>query len=133
MVPLTHLAKNFAGVVISEPQTVVHRPGWLFAQRCESWMDDAPSETCTTLLVYRSPLVTCTKPMYRPVAELILGADRMDVLGHGFLDDESMMHGTGEFLVARLYDEHVVFPPSAPSVGEMRAVIEEALTGGLVV
>ncbi|AGK86032.1 hypothetical protein Chy4_0070 [Mycobacterium phage Chy4] len=131
--PLTSLVGQFEGVVYTQPEKLVERHGWLEAWKCQAWMEDDPSQVVTMLLAYRSPLCRDTKPMYRPVAEEILKADQVDVLARGFRHDDNMMHGRGEFLVARLRPHSFVESPMCPSLDEIREVVgstvETALTG----
>ncbi|AXH48938.1 hypothetical protein SEA_DUPLO_77 [Mycobacterium phage Duplo] len=131
--PLTSLVGQFEGVVYTQPVKLVERHGWLEAWKCQAWMEDDPSQVVTILLAYRSPLCRDTKPMYRPVAEEILKADHVDVLAQGFRPDDRMMHGKGEFLVARLRPASFVESPMCPSLDEIREVVgstvETALTG----
>lgn len=101
--PLTHLVEALPGLQHSEIKEVVHRPGWLLAQSCSLWHGEPKSDTdiAELLLVYRSPLVTDTKKMYAPVLDRILRAEVLDVLFATELEDEAMMHGTGELTIFR--------------------------------
>jgi hypothetical protein len=127
--PLTHLVRQFEGCSHSETVTVVNRPGWLWSSKCEVWMDDDPSQICTILAVYKSPLLKPTKAMYRPVANLILNAGHTDMLAEGSREDERMIHGRGEWYITRLRSLSFVESPMCPSLEVVRAVMQAGAEG----
>lgn len=73
---------------------VVSQPGWLEVWRCDCW-----------LIVYRSPLVRDTDPMYQPVAEVLIGSGGYKIAYTDVRDDENMMFGRGEFALIKLEGE----------------------------
>ncbi|AMW64151.1 hypothetical protein SEA_EVILGENIUS_74 [Mycobacterium phage EvilGenius] len=100
---LTRLVNLFPEVVHTPVRTIVDEPGWLYAQTCETWWKGSEHlDPVSILLVYRSPLVTDTGKMYRPVSNLILAANRFDAYGRGSREDPGWMGERGEFLVARM-------------------------------
>ncbi|ASR86714.1 hypothetical protein SEA_ET2BRUTUS_76 [Mycobacterium phage Et2Brutus] len=105
--PLVRLSRMFPDVETAAQELIVSKPGWLFAWRQKAWLRGIgdPNDASTTLLVYKSPLVTETKRMYRPILEEIMAAEHMDVMGQGVIQDEDMMHGQGEFVLYRLCSE----------------------------
>ncbi|QFG04647.1 hypothetical protein PBI_KEZIACHARLES14_73 [Mycobacterium phage Keziacharles14] len=132
--PLTRLHEMFENIAHTTPEVLVDDPGWLFAQRCESRWCGAGFDTdpVTALLVYRSTMVKDTSEMYAPVAEILLGAARVELLGQGFIEDSQMMKGRGEWMVLRT--THMPsFPEGPVSYEELVEVItaatEAALTG----
>ncbi|QGH80636.1 hypothetical protein SEA_RAHALELUJAH_76 [Mycobacterium phage Rahalelujah] len=132
--PLTRLHSMFDQIAHSRPEILVDDPSWLFAQRCESRWSGVGLETdpVTALLVYRSVMVRDTSEMYAPVANVLLGAARVEVLGQGFIDDDQMMRGRGEWLVIRTTDMPS-FPEGPYTLDQIRVTIaaatEAALTG----
>ncbi|QGJ89776.1 hypothetical protein SEA_SUPERCHUNK_77 [Mycobacterium phage Superchunk] len=131
--PLKRIARLFPEVVHTATTTLVDRPGWLLAQRCEAWWrDDLEADPVSVLFVYRSPLVTQHKRMYRPVSELILAANRFEVLANGTRQDSKMMHGDkgAEFLLARMTQANE-FPPGPLDFGSLKDMIAEAIEGAL--
>ena len=85
-------------------------------------MPGCEEQSATFLVVYRSPLVTDTSAMYKPVADIILAADHVEVIRSGVHEDASMMHGRGETLFVRLY-EAGANPPY--SLSEIRSMLKE--------
>ncbi|ATW60207.1 hypothetical protein SEA_PH8S_79 [Mycobacterium phage Ph8s] len=131
--PLNRIARHFPEVVHTAPETIVDRPGWLMAQRCNAWWrDQLDAEPVTLLLVYRSPLVTPHKRMYRPVAEAILAANKFQVLSQGTRRDDNMIHGDkgAEFFYARMTNADE-FPNDPFDVGSVADVLAEAVDGAL--
>lgn len=70
---------------------VVCRPGWIQAWRCKCWMS-----------IYSSVLVKETSEFYRPVAEVILTAEHVDVVHRELVDDPDMMFGQAKLTVMKL-------------------------------
>ncbi|QBP30551.1 hypothetical protein SEA_CHARM_70 [Mycobacterium phage Charm] len=132
--PLTRLHMMFDQIAHDTPEVLVDDPGWLFAQRCESrWSGVGfDTEPVTALLVYRSVMVKDTSEMYEPVAEMLLGAAKVELLGQGFIEDRQMMRGRGEWLVIRTTNMDA-FPEGPYSLEQLRETItaatEAALTG----
>ncbi|ASZ75239.1 hypothetical protein PBI_MISSWHITE_73 [Mycobacterium phage MissWhite] len=112
---------------------LIHRPGWLFAQTCQSWWADRMDELpVCNLLVYKSPLVTCHKQMYQPIKDLILGANRFEVVAQGTRIDDNMIHGDkgAEWFFARMTDADD-FPAGPVDMGDVRKMISTAVDGAL--
>ncbi|QBJ01158.1 hypothetical protein PBI_ARISSANAE_73 [Mycobacterium phage Arissanae] len=130
--PLTKLGKMFEEVVNSTPETVIHDPGWIFAQRCESrWITEGSDQTpVDCLLVYKSVMVRDSWDMYAPIREIICGARCMEVLGQGFVDDPEMMRGVGEFMVLRLTHEES-FPEGPLTTEQLKNMISAAAAKAL--
>ncbi|AGR46490.1 hypothetical protein ODIN_76 [Mycobacterium phage Odin] len=131
--PLRRITRLFPEAVHTATTTLVDRPGWLLAQRCEGWWrDDLDTEPVSVLFVYRSPLVTPHKRIFRPVSELILAANRFEVLANGTRQDRNMMHGDkgAEFLLARMTQADE-FPQSPLDLGVIKDMIAEAIEGAL--
>ncbi|AEL17886.1 hypothetical protein TRIXIE_74 [Mycobacterium phage Trixie] len=100
---LSRIARFFPEAITSPVETLVNEPGWLYAQKCEVWwrgQEHLPPST--VLITYRSPLVKVTGKMYRPVADLILSANKFEVVGSGEREDRSWWGEKGEFLFARM-------------------------------
>ncbi|AMO43944.1 hypothetical protein PBI_MYXUS_76 [Mycobacterium phage Myxus] len=130
-VPLTRLGLMFDEVANSAPETVINDPGWIFAQRCESrWVTGEDSTPVTALLVYRSTMVKDTSEMYAPVREMLCGARKMEVLAQGYLADDQMMKGKGEYLVARLTHEEA-FPQGPYNLDTLRTLVESRIASAL--
>ncbi|QFG12575.1 hypothetical protein PBI_TOAKA_76 [Mycobacterium phage Toaka] len=126
--PLTQLGKMFEEIAHTTPEVISNDPGWLFVQRCESrWAvggyDDTP---VTALLVYKSVMVRDSWDMYAPVRDMLMGARKMDVLAHGYLDDDQMMRRKGEYLVARLTHEES-FPDGPFTLPQLQVIINSAI------
>ncbi|AHJ86436.1 hypothetical protein 40AC_73 [Mycobacterium phage 40AC] len=103
--PLTHVARLFPEIVHTEPKVLVHERGWLYAQTCQTWWADSPeADPVDILLVYKSPRVKATRAMYKPVADMLLGANRLEVIGQGKRFDTNMIHGDkgADYLVTRM-------------------------------
>lgn len=129
--PLTRLGLMFDEVANSVPETVINDPGWIFAQRCESrWVTGEDTTPVTALLVYRSTMVKDTSEMYAPVREMLCGARKMEVLAQGYLEDEQMMKGKGEYLVARLTHEEA-FPQGPFNLDTLRTLVESRIASAL--
>ncbi|ABE67398.1 hypothetical protein PBI_CHE12_79 [Mycobacterium phage Che12] len=131
--PLKRIASCFPEVVHTPPVTIVDRQGWLMAQRCDAWWrDELDEDPVTLLLVYRSPLVTPHKRMYKPVADLILAANRFEVISQGTRHDDNMIHGDkgAEYFYARMTDA-AEFPKGPYDLREVIDVIDEAVHGAL--
>ncbi|ANT42264.1 hypothetical protein SEA_KOKO_78 [Mycobacterium phage Koko] len=124
--PLNTLGKLFPGFDCAKQEVLVDEPAWLYAWRMEGWRRDLPSIRATYLLVYRSPLVKCTDHEYQPIRDVMLGPDRMDVLGEGTLEDPNMMFGEGEYILHRLAP---VGFKSMYTTNEIRSIIAEVLAG----
>lgn len=129
--PLARLIQAFTGCSYTTPTVFADRPGWLWASKSDVWMDDDPSQIATVSLVYRSPLVKDTKPLYRPVADLLLKADRVDLLAEGELEDEHMIHGRGLWFVSRLTPFDFVESPTCPSLSTIRQITQAAAAEGI--
>ncbi|QFG11589.1 hypothetical protein PBI_BOGOSYJAY_76 [Mycobacterium phage BogosyJay] len=132
--PLTRLHAMFECISHDTPEVLVDDPGWLFAQRCESrWCGGGfDTDPVTAVLVYRSTMVKDTSEMYAPVAEILLGAARVELLGRGTIEDSQMMKGRGEWMVLRT--THMPSFPEGPYSLELiretiQAATEAALTG----
>ncbi|QBJ04877.1 hypothetical protein SEA_ELEPHANTOON_76 [Mycobacterium phage Elephantoon] len=130
--PLTRLHQMFDQIAHDTPQVLVNDPGWLFAQRCESRWSGIGYETdpVTSLLVYRSVMVRDSWDMYAPVAEILLGAARVEVLGQGFIEDDQMMRGKGEWLVLRTTNMPS-FPEGPYTLEQIRATIQSSAAAAL--
>lgn len=92
----------------SQRTQVAHEPCWLNA-----WTSQSPTGTSTVLVVVRSVLVKDTSPMYRPVLDLILAAERVELIHTDVLDDDEWMFGKAERIGLRLSDadtEHLLEP-----------------------
>ncbi|AVP41920.1 hypothetical protein SEA_JSQUARED_78 [Mycobacterium phage Jsquared] len=132
--PLTRLAKLFAdNLVHTSPQVIADHPGWLFAQRCETWwqghLDEDP---VSVLLVYRSPRVKDTSRLYRPVSNLILGANKVEYIAQGTRFDPTMIHcdkGT-EWTVLRMTQADQ-FPKDPIDMSEVGKLLSVAVDGAL--
>lgn len=115
------LGDYFPGLVQSDQRTLVSKPGWLEAWCCEGWFAGDERQKATFLVSYRSPLVSETSRLFKPVADLMLGADHVEVIRAGRHEDSKMMHGFGETLFVRLYASGIT-PPY--SLGEIRSILE---------
>lgn len=125
--PLNQIITNlFDGVEHSPTEVVAYDPRWLFAQRCEVWMEATPEEVASILLVYRSVLIEDTDEIYLPIKDLLVEQDIMDVLSHGVRDDDEMMFNKAEYLIVRLRSSETNID-NAPSVEDIRTVLAEAL------
>lgn len=130
---LTHIAKLFPEVIRSDVTTIVDIPGWLYAQSCETWWTGSlDADPVTVLLVYRSPLVKATKTIYRPVTDMILAANRFEVIGDGSRMDENMIHGDkgARFLVARMTQADA-FPKGPLDMDDVRQIMTVAAADAL--
>ncbi|AIW02966.1 hypothetical protein KIY87_gp29 [Mycobacterium phage Malec] len=124
---LTRIAAYFPEVVHSDPVTLVDEPGWLYAQTAETWWKGSlDADPVTVLLVYRSPLVTDTCRLYRPVADAICGMKTVEVIGQGVRPNKAWMGDRGEFLVARM-TQNDAFPPGPLDMNEVRKIMVEAV------
>ncbi|ATN87074.1 hypothetical protein KIY79_gp76 [Mycobacterium phage Anselm] len=126
---LKQLVNLFPEVVHGPVRTIVDEPGWLFAQTCDTWWKGWEHlDPVSILLVYRSPLVTDTGKMYRPVSNLILEANRFEVYGRGSREDLCWMGERGEFMVAKMTQADA-FPvdPRTVTVEEVRGRIMAAV------
>ncbi|ASJ79759.1 hypothetical protein KIY83_gp73 [Mycobacterium phage Fameo] len=126
---LKQLVNLFPEVVHGPVRTIVDEPGWLYAQTCDTWWKGWEHlDPVSILLVYRSPLVTDTGKMYRPVSNLILAANRFEVYGRGSREDLNWMGERGEFLVAKMTQADA-FPvdPRTVTVEEVRSRIMTAV------
>ncbi|UJD20911.1 hypothetical protein SEA_ZIMMER_73 [Mycobacterium phage Zimmer] len=124
-VRLKTLVEVFEDCSHSTPRMVTFRPGWLWASKCETWMNDSPDQKVTILAVYRSPLVTCTSKMFQPVAGLIIGAPHMDTLAEGVREfDPRMMGHRAEYFVLRLKSADYVESPSCPPLEEIQRITQ---------
>ncbi|AWN05840.1 hypothetical protein SEA_BLINN1_81 [Mycobacterium phage Blinn1] len=124
--PLNALGKLFPGFDHAKQEELAGEPAWLYAWSMEAWSREDPTMRASYLLVYRSPLVKSTDPEYQPVRDVILEADRMDVLARGTFEDPNMMFGEGEYILHRLAGADFT---SKFSLEEIRAVIAQAFTG----
>ena len=126
--PISHLLRSFAGIVTSNPQVIVEKPRWIFAQTCEVRNRENATERSTALLVCRSPLVHDTKSWYRPVADLILSAGRVDTLYSERIPAPEMMHKVCSFeLYSLSAADFVCTYDHSPEL--IRQKIEEAIAG----
>ncbi|QXO13351.1 hypothetical protein SEA_TROOPER_74 [Mycobacterium phage Trooper] len=126
---LKQLVNLFPEVVHGPVRTIVDEPGWLYAQTCDTWWKGWEHlDPVSILLVYRSPLVTDTGKMYRPVSNLILEANRFEVYGRGSREDHHWMGERGEFMVAKMTQADA-FPvdPRTVTVEEVRSRIMAAV------
>lgn len=73
--------------VLTLPHLAISYHCWLYAYTA-----------AVGLLVYRSPMVRDSDPIYRPVAEL-LETHRLSVANHQVILDPSMIMGRGELTV----------------------------------
>lgn len=121
MQQLTELSSFLPGLEQTEITTVVDEPCWLTAWTCEVWPSGDRSRVSAYLMVYRSVLVKDTSSMYEPVADLLLGAERAEVLRTADCDDESMMFGQSEALLIRL-SRHGANPPY--TAAEVKLIID---------
>ncbi|QTF81496.1 hypothetical protein SEA_TARSUSIV_72 [Mycobacterium phage TarsusIV] len=119
---LTRLARLFPEVVHSPVTQVEDEPGWLYAQSCETWWKGSEHlAPVTVLLVYRSALVDDTCRLYRPVSDLICGANKLEIIGKGTQFDPNMMGESGEFLFARMTQEDQ-FAEGPLDMSEVRSI-----------
>ncbi|ARQ94603.1 hypothetical protein SEA_JOURNEY13_64 [Mycobacterium phage Journey13] len=132
---LTHIVKNFPEIVHSDPEVVSYRPGWLFAQKCEAWwIGDPEADPVSVMLIYRSPRVKDASRIYRPVADLILSANKVEFIAKGRRreDPDLMVHGDRgcEYIVARMTQADE-FPGGPLNMKEVRTMIDAAVEGAL--
>ncbi|QFP95553.1 hypothetical protein SEA_GAUGELDP_70 [Mycobacterium phage GaugeLDP] len=128
---LTRIAALFPEVVTADIKTIEDQPGWLYAQTCKTWWKRSLDvDPVTILLVYRSPLVTETSRLYRPIAEQILAANRVEVIGTGSHFNPEFMGERGEFMIARTTQAEA-FPPGPLDMAEARAVVARAASAVL--
>lgn len=113
----------FPRLEVLEEKFIVLKPRWLVAAECEGWID---GELVKLLLVYRSPLVKHTDDWYRPVAEAVVGAEKVTVVLSGTEEDESMMFGEAEYLCLILSGEHKL---GTVDPSRTQEVIEHAIRG----
>ncbi|UJD21173.1 hypothetical protein SEA_SORORFAGO_76 [Mycobacterium phage SororFago] len=100
--PLSKIGRLFPDVSHSEPITIAHVQGFLWAQKCDFWKPEIPEDPCTVLLVYKSIQVKDTKEIYRPVAQAILEAECQDVLYETIHKNEEMLRGKAQVTLMRL-------------------------------
>lgn len=127
---LAKIVSVFKGLTFSLPEAVVDRPGWLFAQRCSTDIDDDPAKRVTVWFVYRSPLVSDTHSMYEPIARAILAAERLDLLHEFTSEDPNMMYGEGRGLVFGTSAAGFDGPYTAEQAREMLRSYSDAPTKG---
>ncbi|AGS82755.1 hypothetical protein ANNAL29_74 [Mycobacterium phage AnnaL29] len=121
---LSRITAVLPEVVSTPPETIACEPNWLYAQKCEVWWRGSEYlDPVTVLLTYRSPLVKCTSKMYRPVSNLILAANKFDVLCSGDHPNPDWWGERGEFMVARLTQADAF--PEGP-IDEIRQALAEA-------
>ncbi|AYD87099.1 hypothetical protein SEA_NICOLETERA_72 [Mycobacterium phage NicoleTera] len=100
---LSHIATLFPEVVHTPVETIAYEPNWIYAQKCETWWRGSEDlDPVTVLLVYRSPLVKETGKMYRPVSELILPANKFEIIAEGSQANPSWWGERAEFMAARM-------------------------------
>ncbi|QJD50279.1 hypothetical protein SEA_IWOKEUPLIKEDIS_76 [Mycobacterium phage Iwokeuplikedis] len=125
---LTRLTELFPEVVSSPVRTIVNEPGWLYAQTCDTWWRGSEHlAPVSILLVYRSPLVKETGKMYRPISNMILAANRCELIGSGSKEDLHWMGDRGEFMVAKMTQADSFPHPRRLSVEEVRTRIMTAV------
>ncbi|EHB47623.1 hypothetical protein MycrhDRAFT_5749 [Mycolicibacterium rhodesiae JS60] len=117
--PLARFAQIFEGIDHSDPILLVERFAFLQVQSCEVWRKDDPTKKSILLWAYRSPLVDDLDPWWDPARQLLLKADRQEVLFQTIKDDPEMMHGTAEWVVYQLAG------PGQPLLSEMCALSDD--------
>ncbi|AZV00564.1 hypothetical protein SEA_ACFISHHOOK_75 [Mycobacterium phage ACFishhook] len=100
---------------LPDPVVRVAEPGLLFAETC-NLLD------VTGLLVYRSPMVQDTDPIYENVADL-LERSRVELTARDIVEDPMMYFGQGEWSMYLLHSTQSPVPRD-PRVVEMLEVID---------
>ncbi|ANU79406.1 hypothetical protein SEA_BUZZBUZZ_72 [Mycobacterium phage BuzzBuzz] len=94
---------------LPDPVVRVAEPGLLFAETC-NLLD------VTGLLVYRSPMVKKTDPVYADVAD-ILKRSRVELVGRDTIPDPMMYFGEGEWSVYLMHSTQ-----KKPAITDPRAI-----------
>ncbi|AZS12045.1 hypothetical protein SEA_ZETZY_75 [Mycobacterium phage Zetzy] len=105
--PLQVLSRSLG---LPDPVVRVAEPGLLFAETC-NLLD------VTGLLVYKSPVVQDSDPLYADVAD-ILKRSRVEIVAKGTVPDPKMYFGEGEWSVRLLHSTQkpVITDPRAIDV-----------------
>lgn len=130
--PLDTLADLFAirGLEHTPQEVVAADECWLYAWICKAWVAGDPEDHCHYMLVYRSPYVKDTAPMYGPVRDLLLESERVDLLLRETREDENMVWHQGEWILVRLCAAD--FRPKLTDE-QIRQVIRSAMSSELVI
>lgn len=124
---LSRITALFPDVDRSPVTTVEDEPGWLYAQTCEAWWRGSPDQKVGLVLVYRSPLVTDTSRLYRPIADKLLAANKIEVVASGTQFDEKMMGEKGMWFYARTTQADALPEPRLPKT-EIQETIAKAMS-----
>ncbi|AGM61593.1 hypothetical protein SEA_SOILDRAGON_77 [Mycobacterium phage SoilDragon] len=100
---------------LPDPVVRVAEPGLLFAETC-NLLD------VTGLLVYRSPMVQDSDPVYENVADL-LKRSRVELTARDVIDDPMMYFGQGEWSMYLLHSTQAPVPRD-PRVLEVLEIID---------
>lgn len=95
------------GVDLPDPVARVSEPHWLFAETLNL-------KTLTVLVIYRSPWLKETDPMYEPVADLLGRCPRVEFVHRDQIVDPKMMFGRAEWVVYFLHQSPVEVPIEDP-------------------